>query len=116
MDTPLSARFGVDAQDESIPSQISHLHLRRGAENAGQAGVHRGDVVVEGTVSDINGCNEIVEHEVNGLLVPPKSTQKLADAMLQTLEISSDRSDSIERGRYFSAERAVDAYLQLFGC
>lgn len=34
-------------------------------------------------LSDINGCNEIVEHEKNGLLVPVKNTIALSDAMLQ---------------------------------
>ncbi len=33
-------------------------------------------------LSDINGCNEIVEHNVNGLLVPVKNPDSLADAML----------------------------------
>jgi glycosyltransferase involved in cell wall biosynthesis len=33
-------------------------------------------------LSDINGCNEIVEHNVNGLLVPVKNPDALTDAML----------------------------------
>lgn len=32
-------------------------------------------------VSDINGCNEIIEHGVNGLIVPVKSVQPLFEAM-----------------------------------
>lgn len=32
-------------------------------------------------VSDINGCNEIVEHGVNGLIVPVKTVQPLFNAM-----------------------------------
>jgi glycosyltransferase involved in cell wall biosynthesis len=32
-------------------------------------------------LSDINGCNEIVEHEKTGLLVPAKSISALTDAM-----------------------------------
>lgn len=32
-------------------------------------------------VSDINGCNEIVSNEINGLIVPAKSTEKLQSAM-----------------------------------
>jgi glycosyltransferase involved in cell wall biosynthesis len=32
-------------------------------------------------VSDINGCNEIIEHGVNGLIVPVKTVQPLFDAM-----------------------------------
>jgi glycosyltransferase involved in cell wall biosynthesis len=33
-------------------------------------------------LSDINGCNEIVENNVNGMLVPVKNPDSLADAML----------------------------------
>jgi glycosyltransferase involved in cell wall biosynthesis len=33
-------------------------------------------------LSDINGCNEIVENNVNGMLVPAKNPDSLADAML----------------------------------
>ncbi len=36
-------------------------------------------------VSDINGCNEIIEHEVNGLLVPVKNVQALKNAMARLL-------------------------------
>ena len=32
-------------------------------------------------VTDINGCNEIVENEKNGLIVPPKDTDALKNAM-----------------------------------
>jgi glycosyltransferase involved in cell wall biosynthesis len=33
-------------------------------------------------VSDINGCNEIIEDKVSGLIVPPKNVHVLFDAML----------------------------------
>lgn len=33
-------------------------------------------------LTDINGCNEIVQHKENGLLVPAKNTAELAAAML----------------------------------
>ena len=63
-----------------------------------------------------SGPDEILASGKYGLLVPIEDSQALAAAMLQTLDMSTDRSDSIDRGRYFSADRAVDAYLQLFGC
>jgi glycosyltransferase involved in cell wall biosynthesis len=28
-------------------------------------------------VSDINGCNEIITHEVNGIIIPPKNTKSI---------------------------------------
>lgn len=36
-------------------------------------------------VTDINGCNEIIEHEQNGLLIPAKNIQALESAMVQLL-------------------------------
>jgi len=33
--------------------------------------------------SDMPGCTEIVKHEVNGLLVPPRSPERLADAIVR---------------------------------
>ncbi len=42
-------------------------------------------------VSNINGCNEIIEHNVNGLIVPVKNTQAVADAMRQLAENSNQR-------------------------
>lgn len=32
-------------------------------------------------LSDINGCNEIIKNNVSGLLIPPKSTDAIIDAM-----------------------------------
>lgn len=32
-------------------------------------------------VTDINGCNEIIQHEFNGLIIPPKNTDALVSAM-----------------------------------
>jgi glycosyltransferase involved in cell wall biosynthesis len=36
-------------------------------------------------VTDINGCNEIVEHEVNGLIIEPKSVDHLKKAISRLL-------------------------------
>lgn len=37
-------------------------------------------------VSDINGCNEIIEEGRNGLIIPPKNTEALKTAMKRLLE------------------------------
>ncbi len=63
-----------------------------------------------------SGPEEILASGEYGRLVPIEDSPALADAMLQTLTTESDRLKSIERGRYFSADLAVDAYLKLFGC
>jgi len=36
-------------------------------------------------VTDINGCNEIIENEENGLIIPPKDAVALHDAMRQLM-------------------------------
>jgi len=51
--------------------------------------------------SDINGCNELIEHEKNGVLIPPKDVQALSQAMY-TLFIS----DSL-RGAIGKQARAI---------
>lgn len=37
-------------------------------------------------VTDINGCNEIVKHKINGLIIPPKDENELYLAMLSLIE------------------------------
>lgn len=60
-----------------------------------------------------SGPQEILAGGKYGLLVPIENSTALADAMLQTLNHPIDRSISIDRGRYFSYDRAVDEYLRL---
>ncbi|MDB9821183.1 glycosyltransferase family 4 protein [Flavobacteriaceae bacterium] len=48
-------------------------------------------------VSDINGCNEIIENEVNGLVVPPKQIQPLVEKMQALYEDAEKRTIFIER-------------------
>jgi glycosyltransferase involved in cell wall biosynthesis len=61
-----------------------------------------------------SGPQEILAAGKYGLLVPIDNSPALAAAMLQTLDTPMDRAQSIERGRYFSSERAVSEYLKLF--
>jgi len=42
-------------------------------------------------VTDINGCNEIIKNEVNGIIIPPKNETKLYDAMLEMIEHTEKR-------------------------
>jgi glycosyltransferase involved in cell wall biosynthesis len=50
-------------------------------------------------LSDINGCNEIVEDRVNGLLVQPKNTSALTRAMLFIRNNEYLREQYAERAR-----------------
>ncbi|MDA9294652.1 glycosyltransferase family 4 protein [Flavobacteriaceae bacterium] len=48
-------------------------------------------------VSDINGCNEIIENEVNGLVVPPKQILPLVEKMQALYEDAEKHTIFIER-------------------
>ena len=37
-------------------------------------------------VTNINGCNEIIEEGINGLIIPPKDSMALQNAMINLLE------------------------------
>lgn len=67
--------------------------------------------------SDVPGCNDVVEHGVNGLLCEPRSAASLAGAMRSMLELSpAERSEMGRRGRAIAAarfgeDRVAAAYL-----
>ncbi len=44
-----------------------------------------GALGLPGILTDINGCNELVEHGVNGLLIEPRDTNSLKKAILQIM-------------------------------
>ncbi|MDC1522717.1 glycosyltransferase family 4 protein [Flavobacteriaceae bacterium] len=48
-------------------------------------------------VSDINGCNEIIEDEINGFVVPPKQIQPLVEKMQFLYKDVEKRTIFIER-------------------
>lgn len=66
--------------------------------------------------SDVPGCRDVVEHGVNGFLVPPRSASALAEAILRMTRLSSAERDAMGRSgrdmveREFAVERVVAAY------
>lgn len=56
-------------------------------------------------VTNINGCNEIIEAGVNGLIIPPKDTQQLKDAMIVLLENEALRLTLKSKAREMIASR-----------
>ncbi len=50
-------------------------------------------------VTDINGCNEIIEDGLNGLIIPPKSTERLQEAMIKLLEQTELRAQMASQAR-----------------
>src|SRR5690554_75177 len=68
-------------------------------------------------VSNINGCNEIITHKVNGLIIPSKDTKALSDAMRLMMDdenlykqLKSKARDQIA-SRY-ERQRVWDALLE----
>lgn len=69
--------------------------------------------------SDVPGCREIVRHEVNGLLVPPRDSHALASAFRRLLESTELRTRFGRAGREiveqeFSQEIIVRQTLDLY--
>jgi glycosyltransferase involved in cell wall biosynthesis len=60
-----------------------------------------------------SGPEEILAGGEYGMLVPIENAPALAAAMIKTLDSPIDKSKSIDRGMYFSTDRAVSAYLDL---
>jgi len=52
-------------------------------------------------VSDINGCNEIIEHDVNGLIVPAKNVDRIRGAMLLLMTDKEKRISFAKKARQF---------------
>jgi glycosyltransferase involved in cell wall biosynthesis len=61
-----------------------------------------------------SGPEEILAGGKYGRLVPIENAQALAAAMVQALDDPLEQAASIDRGMYFSSERAVTEYLKLF--
>lgn len=56
-------------------------------------------------VTDINGCNEIIRHGVNGLIVPPRDEQALYGAMERLATDVQERNHLARQARPAVAER-----------
>ncbi len=67
-----------------------------------------GAMGVPSIVSDINGCNEIIAEGVNGIIIRPKSTNAIFEAMLRLLEDVHLYSHLKQNAR----EMIVDRYQQ----
>jgi glycosyltransferase involved in cell wall biosynthesis len=69
--------------------------------------------------NDVPGCREIVRHNENGLLVPPKNPEALADALQKLIENPGLRMQMGARGRKiveqeFSQEIIIEQTLELY--
>lgn len=72
-------------------------------------------------VSDINGCNEIIQQNINGLIVPPKSASQLEEAMEKLVE-SAELRRKLGAGartfitRHFEQHVVWSALLKEYKC
>lgn len=69
--------------------------------------------------TDMPGCREIVRHEVNGLLVPPRDVNRLAEALETLIRNGAQRRRMGDAGRKiaeeeFSMERVTASTLAIY--
>lgn len=62
-------------------------------------------------VSDINGCNEIIEHNVNGLIIPVKSETAIQNAMQFMIDNPDKRTEMANQSRVRIVERYQQEYI-----
>lgn len=62
-------------------------------------------------VSNINGCNEIIEEGVNGLIIPSKNKNELFDAMNDLLENKERREQMASVARQMIIDRYEQQYI-----
>ena len=69
--------------------------------------------------TDVPGCRDVVTHELNGLLVPPRDSQALANAMEKLLNDASLRDTMGNAGREialekFSLDKIIEQTLAIY--
>jgi len=69
--------------------------------------------------TDVPGCRDVVTHELNGLLVPPRDSQALANAMEKLLNDASLRDTMGNAGREialekFSLDKIIEQTLSIY--
>lgn len=62
-------------------------------------------------VTDINGCNEIIEHEVNGLIIPVKSVNAIIESMEFMHNNSTERNKMASKAREIIASHFQHTYI-----
>ena len=67
-----------------------------------------GAMGIPSIVTDINGCNEIIIYNENGVIIPPKNENKLYESMLSFL----DNPTMVKRLAGNSRKLIVDRYEQ----
>lgn len=89
----------------SISDCLAFPSYREGFPNAV---LQAGAMSLPSIVTNINGCNEIIIHEENGLIIPVKNEKALKDAMKKML----DEPEFFQKMKANSREKIVDRYSQ----
>ncbi len=70
-----------------------------------------GSMGLPSIVTDINGCNEIIEHMVNGIIIPPKDAISLYENMKKLLEDNVLFSELSKKTRPMIVDRYERRYV-----
>lgn len=92
----------------AISSVLVHPSYREGFPNVVLQGSCMGLPCI---VSDINGCNEIIENEFNGLIVPPKNIEALKNAMERILKDPTIINEMAENSRSNIVKKYQQEYI-----
>jgi glycosyltransferase involved in cell wall biosynthesis len=62
-------------------------------------------------VTNINGCNEIIEHNVNGLIIPVKNVNAIIESMEFMHNNSTERNKMASKAREIIASHYQHTYI-----
>lgn len=70
-------------------------------------------------VTNINGCNEIIENGKNGIIIPPQNADKLYEAMLHVIDWKDETAKMASQARAIVQQRyehqdVVEALLEMY--
>lgn len=69
-------------------------------------------------VTDVGGCTEVIENSKNGIVVPPKKPQDLADAIMSLINkpelIEEYSKNAIHNSSQYSISKAAQLHLDLY--
>ena len=91
--------FGYRTDVAELLTQVHIVCLPSYREGFGKVFVEAGAALRAVVATDVPGCREAVEHDINGLLVEPKNPQALADALSRVLTDDQLRLRLAKEGR-----------------
>jgi glycosyltransferase involved in cell wall biosynthesis len=108
---------------DDIPEVLAQAAIlvlpSRYGEGVPQALIEAAAMGIPIVASDLPGCREVVEHGVNGLLVPPGDIRRLVEAILGLLRDPDLRRRMGKQGRelarqQFAVDRIAEQYREVY--